>query len=102
MAVREKRPRQYTLSLKVDEERKRAFAERCAAAGMTQSEMLERCVFGRLPDEVPVTAILRDHLALLHHLRAALSDGAPIDSIEMDGLVEVTQKLITAVRQSLT
>ncbi|WP_137787764.1 hypothetical protein [Sphingomonas sp. 3P27F8] len=95
------RPRQYTLSLKVDEERKKAFAERCAAAGVTQSEMLERCVFGRLPDEVPVTAILRDHLALVHHLRAALADGVPIDNVELQGLVDVTRELIAAVRHSL-
>lgn len=95
------RSRQYSLSLKVSEEGKRAFAKRCDDAGMSQTEMLEKCVFGRLPDETPLPGILRDHLALVHHLRAALAGGLPIDGAALNELAETTRALISAVRQSI-
>lgn len=95
-----KRPRQYTLSQKVSEERKKEFERRCVDAGISQSEMLERCVFGRLPNQTPMPVVLRDHLALVHHLRAALASGAPIDSVALDALIDATRALISTVRQS--
>lgn len=101
MSRKRERPRQYTLSQKVSEERKREFQKRCADAGMSQSEMLERCVFGRLPDETPFPAVLRDHLALVHHLRAALTSGEPIDAAALDDVTNATRALISEVRQSL-
>lgn len=101
MSRKRERPRQYTLSQKVSEERKREFGERCAAAGLSQSEMLERCVFGRLPEVSPLPNVLRDHLALVQQLRAALASGVPVDGLALDGLIEATRALITAVRQNL-
>jgi hypothetical protein len=102
VAVKGTRPRQYSLSLKVSEEKKNAFASRCAAAGMSQSEMLERCVFGRLPDEMPLPPLLRDHLSLVHHLRAALADGVPVDGATLDDLTDATRVLISVIRSSAT
>ena len=95
MSRKSERRRQYTLSQKVSEERKREFEKRCVDAGMSQSEMLERCVFGRLPDQTPLPAVLRDHLALVHHLRAALASGALIDSAALDALINATSALIS-------
>lgn len=101
MAVTGTRLRQYSLSLKVSEEKKNAFAERCAVAGMSQSEMLERCIFGRLPDETPLPAVLRDHLSLVHHLRASLADGAPVHAAALDDLIDATRTLIAEIRGSV-
>lgn len=101
MAVTGTRLRQYSLSLKVSEEKKNAFASRCVSAGMSQSEMLEKCVFGRLPDETPLPAVLRDHLSVVHHLRATLADGAPVDAAAIDDLIDATRTLIAAIRTSV-
>lgn len=96
------RPQQYSLSLKVDAERKAAFAKRCADAGMSQTEMLDRLLLDRLPDETPLPSVLRDHLALVHHLRAALAAGSPVDRAALDTVLDATHTLISAVRQSMT
>lgn len=102
MSRKRERPCQYTLSQKVSEERKREFERRCADAGISQSEMLERCVFGHLPAETPLPAMLRDHLALVHDLRSALASGSPIDSAALDTLIDATRALISTARQSTT
>jgi hypothetical protein len=101
MSGKRERPRQYTLSQKVSEERKRAFARRCAEAGLSQSEMLERCVFGRLPDEAPLPTVVREQLALIHQLRACVAPGTVIDDQALNGLADATRALITEVRHTL-
>jgi hypothetical protein len=96
-----RKTRQHSLSFKVSGEEKQAFAMRCAKAGMTQSEMLERLVLGRITDEQPLAPVARDHISLIHHLRVAIAAGTPINSSLMDELLSSTRKLITVVRASL-
>ncbi len=91
---------QHSLSLKVTAEQKRAFAKRCADAGISQTEMLKR-LFERLPDEQPLAAVARDHIALIHQLRAAVAAGTPIDAERLDELTESTRELIAAIRRGI-
>lgn len=88
---------QHSLSLKVTAEQKRAFAKRCADAGISQTEMLRR-LFERLPEQQPLAAVARDHIALIHQARAAMAAGTPIDAERLDELTESTRELITAIR----
>lgn len=101
MAVKGRGREQHVLSLKVSAEQKEAFAKRCSDAGVTRSEMMAACLFGRLPNEPVLPAALRDHLALVHQLRDAVRGGMPAEQATLDELVEVTRALITTVRQSL-
>ncbi|RSY79345.1 hypothetical protein DAH66_17420 [Sphingomonas koreensis] len=93
--------RQYTLSFKVTGEEKQAFAQRCASAGKTQSEMLEQLVLGRVPDEQPLIGVARAHISLIHDLRAGAAAGRLIDAARMNELLTSTRELIAAVRHSL-
>lgn len=92
---------QHVLSLKVTAEQKDAFVKRCSDAGVSRSEMLARCLFGRQLDEPALAPSLREHLALVHQLRDAVRSGMPAEQAMLDELVEVTRALITTVRQSL-
>lgn len=92
---------QYSLSFKVSGKEKATFAARCARAGMTQSEMLERLVFGRMPDEQPLIEVARTHISLTHDLRARAAAGAPIDDALLHKLLDATRELITALRVNL-
>lgn len=91
---------QYSISLKVSQEQKRAFAKRCANAGISQSEMLDRCLFGRLPDEQPLPVVAREQIILIHQLRAASEAGIPIDAGAMAELIASTRELIATIRVS--
>ena len=95
------RGRQFTLSMKVTETEKKSFAQRCADAGISQTEMIERLLFGRLPAEEPLAVIAREHISLIHLLRNAATAGVPIEKEPLEDLTSATRELITAVRQSL-
>lgn len=94
MSTRRRQP-QYSISVKVSPDEKKAFADHAAYLGCTQSELVLRAIRSVLAPPAPLIENARQHLSSVQAIQAA---GAT-DPELVAALIESTRRLITTVRQ---